>query len=180
MDAAVVQVSKPVWNSRHYDSAPVQPLLLWFDFLFGNYYSEIKMDLIWRNDRISEPEGKNSQNRKREIAREHENEIRLTKKRLIIPDREFNSQERYQESCAPFLWFLACARSSLFIFSFLIEDSKGLTKRMENRKKVKDVTTWRFINFIRVSSRSFHILLLIRDLRLAATWPREHSSSTVE
>ena len=27
MDAAVVQVSKPVWNSRHYDSAPVQPLL---------------------------------------------------------------------------------------------------------------------------------------------------------
>ena len=28
MDAAVVQVSKPVWNSRHYDSAPVQPLLI--------------------------------------------------------------------------------------------------------------------------------------------------------
>ena len=26
MDAAVVQVSKPVRNSRHYDSAPVQPL----------------------------------------------------------------------------------------------------------------------------------------------------------
>ena len=25
MDAAVVQVSKPVRNSRHYDSAPVQP-----------------------------------------------------------------------------------------------------------------------------------------------------------
>jgi len=29
MDAAVVQVSKPVWNSRHYDSAPVQPLEEW-------------------------------------------------------------------------------------------------------------------------------------------------------
>ena len=27
-EAAVVQVSKPVWNSRHKDSAPVQPLYI--------------------------------------------------------------------------------------------------------------------------------------------------------
>ena len=33
MDAAVVQVSKPVWNSRHYDSAPVQPLLIFIMWL---------------------------------------------------------------------------------------------------------------------------------------------------
>ena len=34
MDAAVLQVSKPVWNSRHYDSALVQPLFTVFFLIF--------------------------------------------------------------------------------------------------------------------------------------------------